>query len=247
MSKYNNQKMFYLFAGCIVLSLVIIGTTYAYFTAQAADDEIVKGDAATVTFGLNVEKITDIDMAFGLVPMRNNLSPKAAANMCYDDYGNAGCQMYRVTVNADSDTAMFLDGYIVMTPKEGVEVRIARLYTDDEEETFYTEFTPDDFIDTNTLSDNYLNNNEKNDLGIKTGICTNAESGLFNNTEDLDCLFTKNEQIGGSVGRQKIYYLMVWVYDNGEVQNELQGMELAYKGLVVFTTAEGNEISATFD
>ena len=40
---------------------------------------------------------------------------------------------------------------------------------------------------------------------------------------------------------------MVWVYDNGEAQDYLQGMQLAYQGEVTFITAEGNEISATFD
>ena len=40
---------------------------------------------------------------------------------------------------------------------------------------------------------------------------------------------------------------MVWVFDNGQPQNDLQGMQLAYRGTVTFLTAEGNEISATFD
>ena len=40
---------------------------------------------------------------------------------------------------------------------------------------------------------------------------------------------------------------MIWVYDNGEPQDYLQGMQMAYTGKVTFQTAEGNEISATFD
>ena len=69
----------------------------------------------------------------------------------------------------------------------------------------------------------------------------------LNHTDDYDCLVIKNQQIGGEVGKTKEFYVMIWVYDNGEAQDYLQGMQLAYTGKVTFQTAEGNEISATFD
>ena len=78
MNKNTNKKMFYLFIGCMVLSMLIIGGTYAYFTAKATDEETVQGNAATVSFGLEVERVTTVDMAFGLVPMKNNQAPGAA-------------------------------------------------------------------------------------------------------------------------------------------------------------------------
>ena len=49
------------------------------------------------------------------------------------------------------------------------------------------------------------------------------------------------------MGRVREFYVMIWVYDNNKSQDYLQGLELAYRGEVVFVTAEGNEISATFD
>ena len=55
-----------------------------------------------------------------------------------------------------------------------------------------------------------------------------------------------NEKVGGETGKEVNYYVMIWVYDNGMEQNELQGMELAYTGSVTFQTAQGNEIKATF-
>ena len=235
--KKIDKKMIYFLGCCILFALLVIGATYAYFTAKASDNNTVKGDAATVSFGLTVDKVTTVDMAYGLVPMRNNQAPKAASNKCYDDNNNAGCQLYKITITADSDTVMFLDGYVFMTPKdERLETRIANVYTDDKE-NYYTKFTADDF--------------KKDDFDessfIKTGVRVTDSDTSPKRTEDYNSLIVSNEKIGGDVGRTKDFYIMVWVYDNGEAQDYLQGMQLAYQGSVTFITAEGNEISATFD
>ena len=229
--------MIYFLGCCILFALLVIGATYAYFTAKASDNNTVKGDAATVSFGLTVDKVTTVDMAYGMVPMRNNQAPKAASNKCYDDNNNVGCQLYKITITADSDTVMFLDGYVFMTPKdERLETRIANVYTDDKE-NYYTKFTADDF--------------KKDDFDessfIKTGVRVTDSDTSPKRTEDYNSLIVSNEKIGGDVGRTKDFYIMVWVYDNGEAQDYLQGMQLAYQGSVTFITAEGNEISATFD
>lgn len=248
MKHSEGKKMFYLFIVCITLSVVIVGATLAYFTASATDDTTVHGDSATVSFSLNVEKITSIDNAFGLIPMKNDQAPGAAQMKCEDDFGNGGCQIYKVTVNADTDTVMFLDGYIVMIPNdERVETRFASVYTDDDGENFYTAFSPDDFINRDTLNSSFIASNDKGDLGIATGACEVSESLSYNHSNASNCLFVENQKIGGDVGRELVFYVMVWVYDNGEAQNYLQGMQLAYTGNVVFTTADGNQISASFD
>lgn len=244
----NSKKMFYVFVACITLSVVIIGATLAYFTASTVDDTTVHGDSATVNFSLNVEKVTDIDNAFGLVPMKNDQAPGAARMKCDDDFGNAGCQIYKITVNADTDTVMFLDGYIIMIPNdERVETRFSSVYTDDNEENFYTAFSSSDFINRDSLNSSFISSNDKDDLGIATGACEVSLNNNYNHSNASDCLFVKNKKIGGDVGRTLVFYTMIWVYDNGEAQNYLQGMQLAYTGNVVFTTAEGNQISASFD
>lgn len=235
--KKIDKKMVYFLVGCLLLVMLVVGATYAYFTAKASNDNTVKGDAATVSFGLSVDKVTTVDMAYGLVPMKNNQAPKAAINKCHDDNNNAGCQLYKITITADSDTVMFLDGYVFMTPKdERLETRIANVYTDDKE-NFYTKFTSEDFKKEDFNESNY----------IKTGVRVTDKETSPKRTEDYNCLVISDEKIGGDVGRTKEFYIMVWVYDNGEAQDYLQGMQLAYKGEVTFVTAEGNEISATFD
>ena len=139
-----DKKMIYFLVCCISLVLIIVGATYAYFSASITDENTVKGDAATVSFSLRVDKITSIDMAFGLVPMKNIHAPNAATQMCLDDLGNAGCQMYKITVNADSDTVMFLDGYVVVNPRdERLETRFTRIFTKDEI-NYNTGYTLDD-------------------------------------------------------------------------------------------------------
>ena len=232
------RRMTYFLVCCISLVLVVIGATFAYFTANVTDENTVKGDAATVTFSLHVERITTIDMAFGLVPMKNDQSPNAAVQMCRDDLGNAGCQMYKITVNADSDTVMFLDGYVVTTPSdERLETRFARIFTKDEI-SYNTGYTLEDM-----QSEEFVEEDN-----IKTGFRNSVDPTPLNHNDDYGCLLVKNEQIGGEeVGRQRIFYMMMWVYDNGEAQDYLQGMQQAYRGEVVFVTAEGNQISATFD
>ena len=243
----TNNKMFYVFIACIVLSIVIVGATLAYFTASASDDTAVHGNSATTSFKLKVEKITDIDNAFGLVPMKNNQAPNAVKQKCDDDFGRAGCQIYKIIVEADSDTVMFLDGYIVTTPSDPkLETRFANVYTDDEEENFNTKFEIEDFLDSNNLKNDY-----DADLGIKTGVKGIRDENTINNelnrTDDVDCLFVENEKIGGDIGTTRVFYVVMWVYDNGEAQDYLQGMQLAYHGEVTFITAQGNEISASFD
>lgn len=236
--KENKGKMYYFLIGCISLSMLIIGGTFAYFTASTSDENTVSGDAATVSFGLSVQKITSVDMAYGLLPMRNNMAPYAASHQCRDNFGNAGCQLYKITVTADSDTVMFLDGYIETYRQEGVETRISEVVLSDETNTFATKYTREDFDKEDFDETKY----------IKTGVRGSTPDISLNHTDDYDCLFIENEKIGGEdIGRVREFYMMIWVYDNGQDQNFMQGMQLAYTGSVTFQTAEGNEITATFD
>jgi len=243
--KLTKNKTFYIFVCCVSLSLLIIGSTFAYFTANVTDANTVTGNAATVTFGMSVHRVTTIDMAYGLIPMKNKEAPNAAKKRCKDDFGNAGCQIYKITINADSDTVMFLDGYVVVTPNpqltedgEILETRFTEIYTDDDGQNFYTSFKNESFESESFIENRY----------IKTGarVSDPLVKGL-NHTDDYDCLLIENEKIGGDVGRVREFYVMIWVYDNNEAQDYLQGMEKAYTGEVTFVTAEGNEISATFD
>ena len=242
----DNKKMFYFFVGCIILSLIIIGATFAYFTASVSNNNTVHGGTYSTSFSLSVTRVTTVDMAYGLIPMKNKEAPHAAEQMCRDDYGNAGCQIYKIVISADSVDTMFVDGYLVLKNKEGVETRFSRVYpkTVVDEEThenktiFESRFSKEDFDDVNFDEDEV----------IKDGQVLSDDSLIenLNRTDNYNCLLAENEMIDGDNSSLEIY-VMVWVFDNGHSQDYLQGMQLAYTGTAVFNTAQGNEIKATFD
>ena len=132
---------------------------------------------------------------------------------------------------------MFLDGYVVITPKdERLETRFTNVYLG-EDGNYSTGFTNEDFVSDTFVESDY----------IKNGVRVSDVETPLNHTEDAGCLLIENEKLGGDLGKQRVFYMMIWVYDNGQAQDYLQGMQLAYSGSVTFVTAEGNEITASFD
>lgn len=245
MKKSDKGKMFYVFVGCVILSVIIIGATFAYFLANAQDHNTVHGGTYTTSFNLAVERVTTVDMAYGLVPMKNSEAPHAAEQMCFDDYGNAGCQIYKITINGDGDEVFFVDGYLTITPKEGVETRFSRVYpmeiTDPDTNEVTRVFTTKDYT-----KEDFDNPSFDEAKYIKTGIRGGDTNKPLNRDNDYNCLFVTNEQVGGDAKKDTDVYVMIWVYDDGTDQDYLQGMTLAYSGEVTFVTAQGNEIKATF-
>ena len=230
------KKNLYLFVGCIVLIILIIDATFAYFAASASDDSAVYGNTEAVSFSLFVDRVTTVDMTLGLIPMLDDMAPYAADNGCLDDNNKPVCQIYKITVRANSSTVMFLDGYITMEPKEDVDVSFTRveLVDDGNEEESTLKFkTPEDF----DVS-----------LMVKNGV-KNSSGELFDSDHDVNCLIVLDDKIGGDTEDDvtNVYYVMVWLHDTGINQDSIQGLELAYRGTVTFVTADGNEISATFD
>lgn len=249
MNSNFDKKMFYVLITCLVLSILIIGATFAFFTASSSDNETVMGNTDTFTFGLSVTKVTSIDMTFGLVPMRNTEAPYAAENMCYDDNSSVGCQIYKITLTSDDSEAIFVDGYITTTPIDGIETRFTRVYpkditvTDDEtgEEkvihTFGTSYTKEEMADISfNLDDN-----------IKSGKIGSDDLNSLNRNDDYNALFVSNEQIGGDAGNSVDFYVMIWIWDDGTNQDFVQGQQIVYTGMATFISAYGNEIKASFD
>ena len=177
--------------------------------------------------------------------MRNSEAPHAAEQMCFDDYGNAGCQIYKITINGDGDEVFFVDGYLTITPKEGVETRFSRVYpmeiTDPDTNEVTRVFTTKDYT-----KEDFDNPSFDEAKYIKTGIRGGDTNKPLNRDNDYNCLFVTNEQVGGDAKKDTDVYVMIWVYDDGTAQDYLQGMTLAYSGEVTFVTAQGNEIKATF-
>ena len=120
--KNNGKGIFYGVIGVATLIVAIIGATFAYFTAtQSAGNDVITGNAATVSFGLAVEKVTTVDEEKGgLIPMTDGMVEKAVTNAstkgaCVDDTDAAVCQIYKITVSNTGSAALFLDGYVNLT------------------------------------------------------------------------------------------------------------------------------------
>lgn len=120
--KNNGKGIFYGVIGVATLIVAIIGATFAYFTAtQSAGNNVITGNAATVSFGLAVEKVVKPDEEKGgLIPMTDGMVEKAVTNAskkgaCVDDTDAAVCQIYKITISNTGSAALFLDGYVNLT------------------------------------------------------------------------------------------------------------------------------------
>ena len=128
--KNNGRGIFYGVIGVATLVVAIIGATFAYFTAtaQGGENEIT-GNMASITFNVEVEKVTTVDeIKGGMIPMSNSMVQAAVAHSgsgenngaCVDDNGNAVCQIYKATVTNTGSASLFVDGYITLTDKTTV-------------------------------------------------------------------------------------------------------------------------------
>ncbi len=241
-----DKKFFYIFITCLTLSFVIMGATFAFFTARANDNESVVGNTSAIGLTLSVTKVTSLDLTYGLVPMKNNQAPYAAEQLCHDDFNRIGCQIYKISLSTNVDEDVFVDGFITTDVISGIETRFTRVYPKDVEVTdedtgetvteqiFTTDYTKNDMSDEEFDEDEY----------IKTGNAVNAENRLLNKVDDYNSLFVENQKVNNT-GTD--FYVMMWIWDDNKNQDFIQGSELVYTGTVVFNTADGNQIKATFD
>ncbi len=247
--KNNDKKMFYVFIACLVLSIFIVGATYAYFTSSVSDNTVVKGTSSFNTFSLSVSRVTTLDLTYGLIPMKNIEAPYAAEQMCFDSNEKVGCQIYKITLLYDSDDSLLVDGYITTNPIDGIETRYTRVYpknvtitnSDTGEEVvsnvFGTSYTKDDMLDSSFDMEKY----------IKNGAMVSSDEFLLNRDDDYSSLFVSNVVLGGEQNKVVELYFMIWIYDDGNNQDFAQGNQAVYTGNATFISSSGSKIKASFD
>ena len=128
----NKRGIFYGVIGVATLVVAIIGATFAYFTASQDAVNSITGNMASITFELDVHKVTTADdKKGGMIPLSSAMVEAAltgtdtATNdpkICVDDNGNAVCQVYKITVLNSGTAGMFLDGYVTLTGGSGTPV-----------------------------------------------------------------------------------------------------------------------------
>lgn len=126
MNNNNGRGIFYGVIGVATLVVAIIGATFAYFTAQASNENTITGNAATISMSVAVSKVStaDVDKG-GMIPMSNTMVEAAlsgktgTANVCVDDNGNAVCQVYKIVLTNISTAAIMVDGYMALVNGSG--------------------------------------------------------------------------------------------------------------------------------
>ena len=117
----NGKGIFYGVIGVATLIVAIIGATFAYFTATANDTSTIQGNAATVSLGLTVQKVSHGNK--GLVPqletalssaMKGVDSAGTGEDSCVDANGNTVCQVYKITVTNSGTGDAKLNGTLVL-------------------------------------------------------------------------------------------------------------------------------------
>ena len=121
--KNNGRGIFYGVIGVATLVVAIVGATFAYFTATAANN-IITGNMAKVELKLAVTKVTELENTIGMIPMSNGMVEAAVSNSstkgsCVDDNGNAVCQIYKIVLTNDSSAGQFVDGYVALRGGSG--------------------------------------------------------------------------------------------------------------------------------
>lgn len=104
--KSNKLNKLYFVILCISFVITSLSISVAFFTASARSKMVQEIESAVVNFSLKVEKITSEEKE-GLVPVKDNeiLNALKGENgkQCIDLNGNNVCQIYKVSVNNDSD------------------------------------------------------------------------------------------------------------------------------------------------
>ena len=111
MEKKKNKKssgLIYAIIGITVLVVSIVGSTVAYFSAEASATGIA-GEALDVKLGLSLKMVSTgtgslVPILDGTKSGTTSQLPQAATASCVDSNGNTVCQIYEITAtNTGSD------------------------------------------------------------------------------------------------------------------------------------------------
>lgn len=100
-----------IFITIIIIIVVTLGTTLAFFSASVSNEDVVKGEASTFDVEL---QLATVYKASQLVPLSDNLVPNAigkSSNKCIDSQNYEVCTLYTLTL-ANSGKSQIVTGYV---------------------------------------------------------------------------------------------------------------------------------------
>ena len=205
----------------VILGLVslLIGATFAYFTAGATVDP--NSDNVTgKTYVFDASATLSVVTSGQLIPMTDNLLSSAMSqqNVCIDSRGYQACNMYELIIS-NSSTAVSLSP--VITTNSGTTFASGDLK--------YQLFTS--------------SNNTYTAVSGIGSISTTVDNQMLatNNTDNLLLSIGTGTT---SVPTTATYYLVIWLSDNNNNQPLTQNK--TFVGTVKFNSANGERISADF-
>lgn len=110
----KNKTLLYTIVGVVLLIVIVISGTYAFFSASATNNKDINGNTLDINLSLDVKKISKVgDNSSKLIPIHDGTvsgydsqlnSAATASNQCVDKNGNTVCQVYEITIgNSGSD------------------------------------------------------------------------------------------------------------------------------------------------
>lgn len=224
----DSKKIFTVLIMIFTLMVCTTGATYAYF-AISATNGVATGTAATVGINLSVTKVTpDTDKWDAstkvMVPQLDAGLGTAmnSTNKCVDGNGNVVCQVYKITVENTSTSAVRLRGAIYFTL--GTDAVFTNLY--------WRKVTNANTLGTNTI------------YKYSTNVNTNsATAETANATLVSDLALDPNNNVAGSGTDYTEYYVLIWIREtNSDQRNTDKG---TWVMSVDFKDKAGNGVTST--
>lgn len=218
MKKLDKIMYIYIF-GIVVLLLLIVGTTFAFFTA-IAESGPGKITGSTATMGLNLSVFPKSDgINNPLVPQETSSIADAVIGTengsCVDDNNNTVCQVYEIVIENTGDTSISLNGTIsfVAPTVEDLKWGLGTSATSG-------------FSSSNTYA------KTETDL-IGPGV------------NDLQSISLEaSDNVSGSGDDTAKFYIVVYIEERSINQSSTNYGD--FTGTVTFNAASGNGVSATF-
>ena len=118
--KSDNKHIYILFISVLTLITAIAGATYAYFSATATNNNVVKGESAYDANALQVD-VEQVSSGTGkLIPQLDSsiqgaVTGASGKGSCIDGNDNTICKVYSIKITNNSNVALNVSGTLILT------------------------------------------------------------------------------------------------------------------------------------
>lgn len=127
----NNKLMFLSLVGVLTLIVAIAGTTYAYFSVTATNNNVITGSSAYDEGALSVVVTQESDGTGKLVPqldaaIQSAVTGSTGKGSCVDANDNTICKVYSITITNNSNVALNVTGKLELTANSMTNLKWAK-------------------------------------------------------------------------------------------------------------------------